>query len=621
MVKKPEKESLKKKLKPYYLPLTKLKEVRLVIAYGSAVTKGVEKGHDIDLLVVFDDLAGEAEKGQAKIKFLAKLLTEKAKREEITLHFQSPKSITFWWELVKKGEPWIISAIKEAVSLYDPCSYLHHVKRLLKEDKIYSLDEKAERLLFRAIKKIVLIREELLVVPIKLLEISTNVAQILLSYFGVFTASANKTKDKLVELKKELNIEEGQIKNYEELIKMNEKIAHGTLSEFSGYEVDLWLERAEQFIAKSELALLGFEQKQQEQKLKESYDYGIALCSRALKLVGKVPESDSEKIDSFKKNFVDTGYIPKEYHEAMQSLYECVKENKKLKIQFDKLYLKGLEFSVSELTRKLEAEGKLRAKETQELKAEEVTKEKIAKELAVFVEAAIKNKEVKAIWAISREKEALIAVLIDDTKLAAQGLKELELKIFKEAEKSERFLLRPALIKITDWLDQLMQDKLDVFAEIKAAISLYDPSGFFMPFKRLVEDGKIHGTREFLLGLLLAAKQTLKEVRDSKFDVISILYESVISAAQAAMLAREIVVLNPQKIPEELQKFARKKELSEKTISDYLEIIRTYKDFEHNIIKDVKGKELDQLIKQADMFISKMQDIATGEKHKLTLTS
>ncbi|MEM2707996.1 MAG: nucleotidyltransferase domain-containing protein, partial [Candidatus Pacearchaeota archaeon] len=138
-------QELKQKIDNLVAPLKKINSVRSIFIYGSSVRKGIQKGHDIDILVIYDDSLENPE--LEKINFFQELITTKAKKEELILHFQPPKPISLWWKLIKEGEPWAISALKDSIILYDNTEFIKTIKKLLRKSKLYSIDLKVEKLI------------------------------------------------------------------------------------------------------------------------------------------------------------------------------------------------------------------------------------------------------------------------------------------------------------------------------------------------------------------------------------------------------------------------------------------------------------------------------------------
>ena len=212
------------KVKKLCEPLLKFKPlVKAIWIYGSSVKK--KKAHDIDILVLVDDTLNLTEKKLERIiKTIGKI--ENKTPKNIALHFQKPILLTRWWSLIVKGEPWVITAIKKPLIVYDESDYVSLMSRILRKKEIYGKDIKAERLVERAEKLLVENREIMLRTVEELFMAASEAAQIfLLTKHKILF----KPKNILKEIEKYLNADV-----YREISDLNEKVSKGVLSEFTG---------------------------------------------------------------------------------------------------------------------------------------------------------------------------------------------------------------------------------------------------------------------------------------------------------------------------------------------------------------------------------------------------
>jgi uncharacterized protein (UPF0332 family) len=253
-----------------------------------------------------------------------------------------------WWKLIARAEPWAISAIRRSIIIYDPNDFLTLTKRLIEEGKLYSIDEKMERMMARAIESLMGVREKLLKVPYMLLQCLTIAGQMMLSYLGIYTTSANETRNMLIKHKEKLKLSNSFIEDYTELIRINEKIMKGTLSEFRPSEIDTWIEKIRRHIKDTEEVLIRCENEMKVKETEEIYNEVMKLCEDMLMLKAKkIPPQDKAKIELFKLLFVETKLIDKSYYDALTELYSCVKQKKS--VVFDKVYLRAFRAALEEI--------------------------------------------------------------------------------------------------------------------------------------------------------------------------------------------------------------------------------------------------------------------------------
>ncbi|MBI5148792.1 nucleotidyltransferase domain-containing protein [Candidatus Pacearchaeota archaeon] len=347
------------KVREFCIPLSKHDYIKAVWLYGSAIRTGFVKGHDIDVMIILDDTKDIKQEEIEKLDLLIRLIEEKSKSKNLMLHFQNPKPLTLWWDLIRKGEPWAITSLRNIEIIYDPSRYIALMHKLLKKGELYSREERAEKLIERAREKLIDVRNILLdKIPYELLYAATEAAQTALIYAGFFPPTPRDVLTKLMILERQKMLEGHYIDIYEEILLLIEKIEKGTLGEFTGKEIESWLLKIKSFILKMEEILLKLEKQEREKNMLLAYQESISLCEKALQSkYKKIPETDAEKIRLFKKEFVDTGKIGKTHYFTLAELY-AYHRNKKARKELekekylDKTYIKSLELAISEVIRK-----------------------------------------------------------------------------------------------------------------------------------------------------------------------------------------------------------------------------------------------------------------------------
>ena len=230
------------------------------------------------------------------------------------------------------------------------------MQKLLKKGKLYSREERSEKLLERARQKIVDVREIMLnKIPYELLFAATEAAQTVLIYAGLFPPTPRVVLSKLKILEKEKLLDQHFVDIYEEIVVMVEKIEKGTLSELSGKEIDASLRKVRVFIVKMEEILLNLEQKEREKSMTLAYRDSIKLCEKALRSrLKKVPSTDYGKILLFKKEFIDKGIVGKTHYTTLSDLYAYHKNKKAARElekdkYLDRTHIKSLELAIEDI--------------------------------------------------------------------------------------------------------------------------------------------------------------------------------------------------------------------------------------------------------------------------------
>jgi len=228
---------------------------------------------------------------------------------------------------------------------------------------------------------------------------------------------------------------------------------------------------------------------------------------------------------------------------------------------------------------------------------------------------------IRSVWLISdvSENEIIIGMIVDDTKAREADIKELELFAVKLSDITEQKYNKKVYFifeLLTDYFEKIMQNRADIFSELKSSIVLYDPTGFLRPIQKLVAEGNILGTKESIIRLIISVKKHLRNIEDIKVEVLGKLYESVIDSIEAVLIAKGLEALTPKQAITQLEKFSKKRILSQRYVDYYKQIYSYYKDYEHGNIKSIDGKKLDSMITMADKFIDRMKDLCRELKRK-----
>ena len=238
------------------------------------------------------------------------------------------------------------------------------------------------------------------------------------------------------------------------------------------------------------------------------------------------------------------------------------------------------------------------------------------------------KKEIKAAWFILTEptkqkeerkegrkrqgeqRDVLLGILLNNLTESKEKIKQVEIFLTKYPTKTKNINIKIYPYLLTEYFEDIMKNKEEVFSEIKKSIIFYDPSGIIKPIKILIEKGKIKRTKEAMLNLIIEVGNQIREIKEIKLEILSDIYSAVIDAAQAPLLLRGYAILIPSTLPSLLQIFLKGREIPQKTIEDFMEIYNTYKEYEHGKINDIDGKKLDKLMKSSDKFIDDMQHLA-----------
>ncbi len=223
---------------------------------------------------------------------------------------------------------------------------------------------------------------------------------------------------------------------------------------------------------------------------------------------------------------------------------------------------------------------------------------------------------IKSIWMTSSSEGRAgdtIIFLLDDTaqvdSITTDEIKNEARKVAKSLKlKGENDLV---FYKLSDYWELVRHGSPVTFTEIRDGLPLYDPSGFFLPLKKLIVEGRIPGTKEAMKSMLQQSPVRLLRIeRVHTVSILDALSSAVVDAAQAPLMAVGVSPPTPKSIPEQLRvHFVRRRKLSSEYVRYYEHVMDTWKKLEHGKINAIKPELLDELVEKATRFVEKMEEL------------
>ncbi len=317
-------ETIKSHLKPVFKKYEGI--IKTAYIAGSATRKDYVEGSDIDMLFIVDDTKeGLDESVMGRMKFDLSQIAKKAMQEDrLDLHIQRPKPLSVFWDMIRSGQPWIITQMRDAIIIYDPSGFLAPMKKLLNQGKLSGTKERANALINEAPKKIVKARKIFIEdIMNDLLLSMVESAQAVLMFAGVAPPYA---KNVGAELKKRFAgkdmMDTKLVDAYEEFYSITRKIDHGEITNVSGSEVERYMHNAECFIETMERIFLMLETSKKRDMIDKSYRSSIKTCSDAIEMVGRIPpKKDKTVLKHFRTHLIDTGLVSKEHMSNLEKIF------------------------------------------------------------------------------------------------------------------------------------------------------------------------------------------------------------------------------------------------------------------------------------------------------------
>ena len=133
-----------------------------------------------------------------------------------------------------------------------------------------------------------------------------------------------------------------------------------------------------------------------------------------------------------------------------------------------------------------------------------------------------------------------------------------------------------------------------------------------MPWKVLLKMGKLKPSPEAIDMFISMGDKTVKRAKDALLDIlVHDIYWGVITPSQALLMLYGLPPPTPKQTVKEMREiFVEKEKMLEAKFVTILEkVVGKYKEFEHETLKEIKGTELDELIKGTEEYIERLKEL------------
>lgn len=178
--------------------------------------------------------------------------------------------------------------------------------------------------------------------------------------------------------------------------------------------------------------------------------------------------------------------------------------------------------------------------------------------------------------------------------------------------------LEPQIYLLTDFWESVKDAHPVMFTFIRDGIPIYD-KGTFMPWKALLKMGKLKPSPEAIDmfmsmgdGVIPRSKRTLLS------DIFVNIFWGVTTPAQALLMLNGCPPPNAKK--ELLRDFKREfydTKMIEKKYIDFIDkVVKTWRDYEHEKIKEISGTEIDKLLKETEDYLKRLKELRKAIEKK-----
>ena len=213
-----------------------------------------------------------------------------------------------------------------------------------------------------------------------------------------------------------------------------------------------------------------------------------------------------------------------------------------------------------------------------------------------------------------------VFVIINDTDV--KRMPRLELKerlrsiIYKYVMEASTLAgvqnkLEPQIYLLTEFWDAVKDAHPVMFTFIRDGVPIYD-RGTFMPWKALLRMGKLKPSPEAIEMFMSMGDEVIsRSKRTLLTDVFTNIFWGVTTPAQAMVMLNGSPPPNAKKeLVREFKKQFLETKMLEKKYIDFLEkVVQTWRDYEHEKIKEISGTEIDKLLKQTEEFLKRLKEL------------
>lgn len=222
--------------------------IKSIILFGSSSKEKSAPQSDIDLMIIIDDttIGWDNEMVAWYREELGKIIQQNPYVK--ALHVNTVR-LTTWWNEMIRGEPVVLNIIRSGLPLIDHGSFFTPLKSLLVQGKIKSTPEMIYVTLGRA--------------PVHLVRSKASMMSAMESVYWSFVDASHavliaakefpSSPEQIPEIFKSLLVDKSLLNKkylewYQEVYTLTHKIFRGELTDISGETVQLWRERADEYL-------------------------------------------------------------------------------------------------------------------------------------------------------------------------------------------------------------------------------------------------------------------------------------------------------------------------------------------------------------------------------------
>jgi len=171
--------------------------------------------------------------------------------------------------------------------------------------------------------------------------------------------------------------------------------------------------------------------------------------------------------------------------------------------------------------------------------------------------------------------------------------------------------LEPQVYLLTDFWEGVKDAHPVMFTFIRDGVPLYD-RGTFMPWKSLLRKGKLKPSPEAIDSFMSMGDQVIPRSKRTLLSEIFVnIFWGVTTPAQALLMLNGCPPPNAKKelVRDFTKEFYDTGMIEKKYIVFIEKVVNIWRDYEHEKIKDISGKEIDKLLKDTEDYLKRMKEL------------
>ena len=228
-----------------------------------------------------------------------------------------------------------------------------------------------------------------------------------------------------------------------------------------------------------------------------------------------------------------------------------------------------------------------------------------------------------------RTSDVDVYIIIDDTDVKRMSRLELKEKlrniiysyVLQAGELAGvKNKLSPQVYLLTEFWEGVKDANPIFYTFLRDGVPFYDRGGF-LPWKLLLKMGKIRPSPEAIDEFMSVGDKTQEIARRKLLDIVlGDIFYGVSMPTQGLLMLYGLPPTNVYETVKEFKKiFVDKEKLVEKKYFDILEeiMIKYYKGWEHQKIKEISGKEVERLLKNAEEYSKRLKELRKEIEKKM----